>query len=202
MLTSRCRQETPDSVAAKQFRDLQPLTSGAHGYSLLRPELNSEYFHALYDNAAAFGIPIEGHHTETGPGVFESALAYQPVLRMADNATLFKWVAKTSGYKYGIMPTFMAKPYADQPGCSGHVHISLRDKSGENIFAVKESEVENGRERAASEDTKRISEVAEHFLAGVLLGLPDIVSRLLFSHGVSLRADLLALSPLALRGRN
>lgn len=97
---------------------------------------------------------------------------------MADNATLFKWVAKTTGYKYGILPSFMAKPYADQPGCSGHVHISLRNKAGENIFAVKESEVENGREGAASEDTKRISEVAEHFLAGVLLGLPDIVSSL------------------------
>ncbi|ORY79356.1 glutamine synthetase/guanido kinase [Leucosporidium creatinivorum] len=168
-------KETPDSVAAKKYRDLQPLTSGAHGYSLLRPELNSEYFHALYDNAASFGIPIEGHHTETGPGVYESALAYQPVLRMADNAELFKWVAKTTGYQFGVMPTFMAKPYADQPGCSGHVHISLRDKSGENVFAVKESEVENGREGAAAEDTKRISEIAEWFLAGVLKGLPDIM---------------------------
>lgn len=31
-----------------------------HGYSLLRPELNKEYFHALYDNCKAFDIPIEG----------------------------------------------------------------------------------------------------------------------------------------------
>lgn len=76
-----------------------------HGYSLLRPELNSEYFHALYDSCASFGIPIEGHHTETGPGVFESALAYQPVERMADNASLFKWTARITGYKYGVMPT-------------------------------------------------------------------------------------------------
>jgi glutamine synthetase len=96
---------------------------------------------------------------------------------MADNATLFKWTAKVCGIKYGITPTFMAKPYADQPGCSGHVHISLRDESGENIFAVKESELEHGREGASFEDTKRISEKAEWFLAGVLLGLPDIVSR-------------------------
>lgn len=116
-----------------------------------------------------------GHHTETGPGVFESALAYQPVQRMADNATLFKYIAKTTGYRFGVMPTFMAKPYADQPGCSGHVHVSLRNKAGENIFAVKESEVKDGRAGAAFEDTKRISEVAEWFLAGVLKGLPDIV---------------------------
>ncbi|SCV74164.1 BQ2448_6596 [Microbotryum intermedium] len=164
-------RETPVSVAAKDFKNLEPLTSGMHGYSMLRPELNSEYFHDIWDNCAKFGIPIE----ETGPGVFESALAYQPALRMADNATLFKWVAKTTGLKYGIMPTFMAKPYADQPGCSGHVHISLRDKSGKNVFAVEDSEVKDGRADAKYEDTKRISKTAEHFLAGVLLGLPDIM---------------------------
>ncbi|KAK4058438.1 hypothetical protein OIO90_000597 [Microbotryomycetes sp. JL221] len=173
-------RETPDSVAAKDFHNLQPLTSGMHGYSLLRPELNSEYFHALYDNCAKFGIPLEGHHTETGPGVFESALAYQSVLRMADNATLFKWVAKTTGYKFGVMPTFMAKPYSNQPGCSGHVHISLRDaKTGKNIFAVDEADLKTGRSDALYDDTKRISKIAEHFLAGVLKGLPDIMPCLL-----------------------
>lgn len=43
-----------------------------HGYSLLRPQLNKDYFHELYDAAEEFGIEIEGHHTETGPGVFET----------------------------------------------------------------------------------------------------------------------------------
>ncbi|KAK4051803.1 hypothetical protein OIV83_002508 [Microbotryomycetes sp. JL201] len=98
---------------------------------------------------------------------------------MADNATLFKWIAKTTGYKYGVMPTFMAKPYANQPGCSGHVHISLRDKSGKNIFAVEQSDLDKGRSDASYEDTKRISKTAEHFLAGVLKGLPDIMPCLL-----------------------
>ncbi|BGP14287.1 hypothetical protein JCM10213_004251 [Rhodosporidiobolus nylandii] len=168
-------RETPTSLHQKNFHDLEPLTHGMHGYSLLRPAVNSDYFHALYDNCAKFGIPIEGHHTETGPGVFESALAYQPVLRMADNALLFKHTARLTGLEYGVTPTFMAKPYGDQPGCSGHVHISLRDKSGKNVFAVEEHEVEEGRKDAAFEDTKRISKKAEHFLAGILEGLPDIM---------------------------
>lgn len=51
--------------------------------------------------------------TETGPGVFETALGYTDAARMADNAILFKFVAKTVGMKYGITPTFMAKPYSD-----------------------------------------------------------------------------------------
>ncbi|GAA5976626.1 hypothetical protein JCM10908_005574 [Rhodotorula pacifica] len=168
-------RETPKSIYEKDFHRLTPLSEGMHGYSLLRPELNKDYFHALYDNCKAFDIPIEGHHTETGPGVFESALAYQRVSRMADNAILFKHIAKTTGLEHGVLPTFMAKPYADQPGCSGHVHISLRDKNGKNVFAVEEDEVQKGRKDAKYEDTARISQIGEWFLAGILEGLPDIM---------------------------
>ena len=49
--------------------------------------------------------------TETGPGVLETALAYTTALRMADNAILFKYTAKSVGMKHGVMPSFMAKPW-------------------------------------------------------------------------------------------
>ena len=49
--------------------------------------------------------------TETGPGVLETALAYTSALRMADNAILFKYTAKSIGMKYGVIPSFMAKPW-------------------------------------------------------------------------------------------
>jgi glutamine synthetase len=49
--------------------------------------------------------------TETGPGVLETALAYTSALRMADNAILFKYTAKSVGMKHGIIPSFMAKPW-------------------------------------------------------------------------------------------
>ena len=49
--------------------------------------------------------------TETGPGVLETALAYTSALRMADNAVLFKYTAKSVGMKHGIVPSFMAKPW-------------------------------------------------------------------------------------------
>ncbi|GFZ48202.1 hypothetical protein JCM24511_05950 [Saitozyma sp. JCM 24511] len=168
--------ETPASLADKKFMNLTPLTPGMHGYSLLRPTLNVDYFHELYDQAADFGIEIEGHHTETGPGVFETALAYTEVSRMADNAILFKLLAKSIGVKYGIMPTFMAKPWGDLPGCSGHIHVSLQDKNGRNLFAVSDEEAKGeGRANAAYPDTKYISQEAEWFLAGLLDGLPDVV---------------------------
>lgn len=63
--------------------------------------------------------------TETGPGVFETALAYTTVQRMADNATLFKFTAKSLGMKHGILPSFMAKPWKDVSSPSNGTSASL-----------------------------------------------------------------------------
>ncbi|EIM90006.1 glutamine synthetase/guanido kinase [Stereum hirsutum FP-91666 SS1] len=169
-------KETPQSLVDKKFTSLQPLTPGMHGYSVLRTQLNNDYFTGLYDESTKFEIDIEGHHTETGPGVYETALAYTSALRMADNALLFKYLAKSVGMKHGITPSFMAKPWGDLPGCSGHIHVSLRNPDGKNIFGVSESELKSGgRSDAPYDELKYFSEAGEHFLAGVLDGLPDIM---------------------------
>ncbi|KAI0028165.1 hypothetical protein K488DRAFT_80816 [Vararia minispora EC-137] len=165
--------ETPRSLADKKFTDIQPLTPGMHGYSLLRTQLNNDYFHAIFDESQRFDVPIEGHHTETGPGVYETALAYTSAVRMADNALLFKYMTKSIGMKYGIVPSFMAKPWGNLPGCSGHIHVSLRNADGQNLFAVSDSELKAGRLDAAFDELKFISKEAEQFLAGILDGLTD-----------------------------
>ncbi|POW00503.1 hypothetical protein PSHT_13022 [Puccinia striiformis] len=135
----------------------------------LTTKLESRIFDALFNNSLDFGIPIEGHHTETGPGVYETALEYQEALRMADNAALFKLTAKSVGMKYGIIPSFMAKPYSHLPGCSGHIHISLWNKTGENVFQGTQSEP------SWPEHTSRISIEAEQFIAGLMTCLSDII---------------------------
>jgi glutamine synthetase len=78
-------------------------------------------------------VPIEGLHTETGPGVYEAALQFSGALEAADRALLFKTGAKEIASRFGIMPSFMAKWSAQYPGCSGHVHQSLSDGS-KNVF--------------------------------------------------------------------
>ncbi|KAF9477576.1 glutamine synthetase/guanido kinase [Pholiota conissans] len=172
-------KETAQSASDKNFTNLQPLTPGMHGYSLLRTQLNNDYFHDLFDESLKFDVPIEGHHTETGPGVLETALAYTSALRMADNAILFKYTAKSTGMKHGVIPSFMAKPWNGLPGCSGHVHVSLRNAEERNIFAVTDAELKTGgRANAANEDTKFISQEAEWFLAGILDGIADVMPAL------------------------
>jgi glutamine synthetase len=125
--------ETPQSWADKKGVGPTPITPGMFGYSLLRANHSREFFAALFADTAAFGIPIEGLHTETGPGVFEVAIVFSEALEAADRGLLFKTAAKEIGARFGIMPSFMAKWSAQYPGCSGHCHQSLSD-GRKNVF--------------------------------------------------------------------
>ena len=102
------------------------------GYSLLRSSSNKDYFNDIFDLLEKFNIPIEGLHTETGPGVYEAAILYDDILESADRAVLFKSSVKEIAQSYGITPSFIAKWSSEYPGCSGHIHQSLF-KDGKNI---------------------------------------------------------------------
>ena len=72
--------ETPQSWAAKKGVGPEPITPGMFGYSLLRANASRPFFEALFNEMGAFGIPIEGLHTETGPGVYEAAILFSEAL--------------------------------------------------------------------------------------------------------------------------
>jgi glutamine synthetase len=155
-------RETPQSLHEKKFVSLEPLTPGMFGYSMLRSALNHPYFAALTDELARFNVPLEGLHTETGPGVFEAALLVSEALEAADRAVLFKSAVKEIGYRFGIVPTFMAKWNDRLPGCSGHLHQSLWDKEERNTFHD---------DRASG----GMSQIFHQFLAGQLALLPELL---------------------------
>lgn len=164
-------KETTNSLAMKKGHGLQHLTPGMFGYSLQRTGLNQDYYHAVFDSSRQFGCPMEAWHTETGPGVYECALEFTEITQMADRGALFKFLCKSLGPKYGVLPSFMAKPSQGLPGNSGHIHISLVDKdSGANIFA-RDSEDKD----AKYNDLRFLSDIGRSFLAGVLEGLGDIM---------------------------
>ncbi len=154
-------QETPQSWAEKAYRSPQPLTPGMFGYSILRAAHNRPYFTALFDELAAFGVPLEGLHTETGPGVFEAAILHTPGLEAADRAVLFKTAVKEIAQRFGIMPTFMARWSRDLPGCGCHLHQSL-SRDGQNVFHEEK-------------DAHRMSATFQSYLAGQLKALPELL---------------------------
>lgn len=156
-------RETSDSLKEKNFQDIQPLTPGMFGYSILRMSENSEYFDDLFSLLDSFGVPLEGLHTETGPGVTEAAIQYSGILEAADRAALFKTAVKEIGYRHGIIASFMAKQTSELPGCGGHIHQSLWDtKKKENLFFDGKSE-------------NNMSDTMKSFLAGQLKCLPEIL---------------------------
>jgi glutamine synthetase len=128
-------RETPDTVRAKGYRGLQTLTPGYFGYSVLRSSVHSEFYHALLKLCEDMRFPLEGLHTETGPGVLEAAIQYTEALEAADRGALFKTFAKVLAQRSGYMATFMAKWSKDWPGQSGHLHVSLQQrKDGAAVF--------------------------------------------------------------------
>jgi len=156
-------QETPQELHAKQFTNIRPLTPGMFGYSLLRSSMKSEYFNDLFNLLNRFEVPLEGLHTETGPGVYEAAICYSDVLEAADRATLFKTGVKEIAYRHGIMASFMAKWNENYPGCSGHIHQSLWDLDLKQNLFYDEGRAHN------------MSPLMEHYVAGQLHCMPHIL---------------------------
>ena len=126
--------ETPDSIRDKGYRHLKTLTPGNFGYSVLRNSVHAELCQELLALAQAMRFPIEGLHTETGPGVMEAALLYSEALEAADRAALFKTFTKAFFQRRGVMATFMAKWSQTLPGQSGHLHVSLQRADGSAVF--------------------------------------------------------------------
>lgn len=155
-------RETPASLHAKGFRGLEPLSPGMFGYSWVRESQNADLCHAILDDCERFGIPIEGLHTETGPGVYEAAIVYDEGLRAADKAALFKTAVKQIAHRLGYSVTFMAKWNHHLPGSSGHIHQSLW-KGGKNAFHDERGE-------------NKLSDVAKHFLGGQLELMPELTA--------------------------
>jgi glutamine synthetase len=154
-------REDSHSIRAKYYRDLTPLSPGMFGYSVQRTGEHSLVAHAIIDSMRDFGVDLEGFHTETGPGVYETAIRHDSAPAAADKAALFKNGVKQLAPRHGLIATFMAKWNHDLPGASGHLHQSLWDRArGRNLFHDPDA-------------THGISRVMRHFLAGQLRLMPE-----------------------------
>ena len=157
-------KETPASAAAKHYRDLEPLTPGNFGYSLLRTFSLSDLFNELMEHCANHGINLEGLHCETGPGVWEAAITVDDALAAADQAALFKVLTKSFFQKRGMIATFMAKWSMDYPGQSGHLHQSLVTTGGTRSVFFDD------------QDSSGMSDLMRHYVAGIQTHLPALLA--------------------------
>jgi len=160
-------EETPDSIREKNYTNLKPMTPGWFGYSMIRNSTHADLHRQILEMGEQMDFPIEGIHTETGPGVLETAITVDSALHAADKGALFKTFMKILAQHNGLMATFMAKWSNDYPGQSGHIHMSLRHKDGspkQNTSAFYDASKQNN-----------ISAVQRNFIAGQQRLMPQLL---------------------------
>jgi glutamine synthetase len=101
------------------------------------------------------GLPLESVNSEYDNGQFELTLAYKDALGAADDAFLFRVMAREIAASRGLMLTFLGKPINDRGGSGTHVNLSFTDNKGEN--ALSDEEAEDG-----------LSEMARLVIGGML----------------------------------
>jgi len=97
---------------------------------------------------------------EVGTTQYEINLLHGDPVQVADQAFLFKYAAKEIAIRHGLNAVFMAKPVAGSPGSSMHLHQSVVDAAGRNVFSA-----DDGAETAAF----------GHFIGGLQAYVPDLM---------------------------
>ena len=108
------------------------------------------------------GIPVEYSHHESGPSQHEIDLRYTDALSMADAVMTHKLVVKEIARVHGVYASFMPKPLVDAPGSGMHVHQSLVDFDGNNLFFDEGDPL-----------GYNLSDLAKHYIAGILKYAPE-----------------------------
>ena len=132
-----------DGESDETQRPIPPVLAEGHGrrltetdcYSIDEMDGLSSFFAEVRETCEVQGVPADTIISELGPGQFEINLNHVPDPMLAgDQAILFKRLIKGISRKHGYSSTFMAKPYADKSGNGFHVHFSLLDEAGDNVF--------------------------------------------------------------------
>ncbi|MGS2744954.1 glutamine synthetase family protein [Halomonas sp. LS-001] len=135
-------------------------------YSVLELDEYAEFIDDLQSAAQAQGLPLDTVLKECAPGQFEANLIHtDDALRACDHSVLLKRLIKGVALQHGFEATFMAKPYGQEAGSGTHVHVSLLDENGQNIFS------ENG-------DDPLESIALQHAVGGLLELMPDSMALL------------------------
>jgi glutamine synthetase len=110
-------------------------------YGLRELDDQAPFFRDLYAACDTQGIPVETAISEYAPGQLELTLRHRPdALRATDEAIMFKRAVKGVAVQHGLEATFMAKPFSAIAGSGMHLHVSLADKAGNNVFASEAPE--------------------------------------------------------------
>lgn len=123
------------------------------------------FFSDVYDACEQQGVQADAAIAENGAGQFEVNLVHtDDPMKTADDATFFKAIVKGVARKHGFAASFMAKPYLDRAGSGLHLHFSVLNDAGDNVF---------------NDGSDQGSETLLHAVNGLMEAMPE--SGLIFS---------------------
>jgi glutamine synthetase len=153
-------RESYEQAQARGYRDLTPANLYNVDYSILGTARVEPLLRQIRLGMAGAGMYVESAKGECNYGQHEIAFRYADALTTCDNHAIYKTGAKEIAAQHGMSITFMAKPNARE-GNSCHIHLSLRDSAGNPVLA--------------GEGPGGLSPAGEHFLAGLLAGLAELM---------------------------
>ncbi len=127
---------------------------------------NDEFLEAVRAACAEQDVPMTTVHSEYSPGQYEINLHHvrDPIVA-CDQTVLLKRIIKGVARQHGMAASFMAKPFERIAGCGLHIHFSLYDQQGENIFADLSSTV-----------APAISEKLRCAIGGLIATMPEAMA--------------------------
>jgi glutamine synthetase len=149
-----------EDAQAMAYRDLTPVNLYNVDYSILGTGRVEPLMRRIRLGMSGAGMYVESSKGECNLGQHEIAFRYADALTTCDNHSIYKTGAKEIAAQDGMSLTFMAKPNARE-GNSCHIHLSLRDSAGSPVLA--------------GDGPFGLSPAGEHFLAGQLAGLSELI---------------------------
>ncbi len=111
--------------------------AGRQAYSIDAVNEFDPLFEDIYDYCEKQKLDIDTLIHEIGTGQMEINFLHGDALELADSTFLFKRTVREAAFRHNMYATFMAKPMANQPGSAMHIHTSVVNKAGGNIFSEK-----------------------------------------------------------------
>jgi len=141
----------------KEGRKLKPIDNGSYLDS--REDSAKKLREELMLSLKNHKIDVDIIHHEVGPGQQEIGFKYGSPVETADRIIELKRIIKKISSNYNYIAVFSPKPFFKKAGSGMHIHISLFDENGKNIFYDKK---------------EKISEKAKNFIAGELKYIKEI----------------------------
>jgi glutamine synthetase len=149
-----------EEAQARAYRDLTPANLYNVDYSILGTARVEPLLRKVRLGMAGAGLYVESSKGECNLGQHEIAFRYADAVTTCDHHSIYKTGAKEIAAQEGMSITFMAKPNTRE-GNSCHIHLSLRDAAGNPVLA--------------GDGPHGLSTLGEHFLAGQLAGLRELM---------------------------